>query len=444
MESEIAFGRNLLELLNGIKRRPEDASKELGTNLDDLLKIIQGEKKVDYAFINNICDKYPLNPRDFFSINDNTKKGISFTSLGDSLKSSRVIQRDGIDYYEYRDTATSSICALKPEWIKELVILKENDPESALIKWNRGHLLHQFTYFVGPVNFHFIDTSGNKRLEQMNTGDSMYISPFIPHSFTTRKEGQGHILALTFGSSLEGDPRHELNAIGFDLSKNFCLGSKGSKKNSGNLIQYFMNASSATPSFISEQADIQKERLKALTQGLSEPNPKEISDIAKVLNISTRDLMVPDIVDETVVIKTVNNTKKWSYPENKNLYSFRALAQPIGIPDCKGFEIDVQNESSENYFDFSVGNHTYLFNIGDTPLDIIWEFEDEKNKLRLESSDSIYLKPFLPHSIIGRGKLLNFRISSRITPEVINEISNIGKESFHRLFFSNIKQWFKQ
>jgi hypothetical protein len=29
--------------------------------------------------------------------------------------------------------------------------------------------------------------NNEKKLEEMNTGDSMYISPYTPHSFTTRK-----------------------------------------------------------------------------------------------------------------------------------------------------------------------------------------------------------------------------------------------------------------
>jgi hypothetical protein len=32
-----------------------------------------------------------------------------------------------------------------------------------------------------------------KKLEEMNTGDSMYISPYTPHSFTTRKNKEGRI-----------------------------------------------------------------------------------------------------------------------------------------------------------------------------------------------------------------------------------------------------------
>ena len=36
------------------------------------------------------------------------------------------------------------------------------------------------------VNFYFIE-AGVKKVEVMNTGDSMYISPYIPHSFATRK-----------------------------------------------------------------------------------------------------------------------------------------------------------------------------------------------------------------------------------------------------------------
>ena len=39
----------------------------------------------------------------------------------------------------------------------------------------------------GTGNNYYIDKNGTKKLEEMNTGDSMYISPYTPHSFTTRK-----------------------------------------------------------------------------------------------------------------------------------------------------------------------------------------------------------------------------------------------------------------
>ena len=56
----------------------------------------------------------------------------------------------------------------------------------------------------------------------MNTGDSMYISPYVKHSFTTRSNKlniNGKILALTFADVLNNNSLNEVSAIGFDKIK---------------------------------------------------------------------------------------------------------------------------------------------------------------------------------------------------------------------------------
>ena len=46
-----------------------------------------------------------------------------------------------------------------------------------------------------------------KKVARMTTGDSMYISPYVPHTFTTRKNKEnilGSILALTYTDKIDG------------------------------------------------------------------------------------------------------------------------------------------------------------------------------------------------------------------------------------------------
>ena len=87
----------------------------------------------------------------------------------------------------------SKISPFRPEWIQELVTVNNNKPNNPEAKFNNGHFLHQFTYFIGPVNFYYIENN-KKKVAKMNTGDSMYISPYIPHTFTTRKNKEGILL----------------------------------------------------------------------------------------------------------------------------------------------------------------------------------------------------------------------------------------------------------
>ena len=58
--------------------------------------------------------------------------------------------------------------------------------------------MHQTTFFIGPVNFYW-ETGGKRYCAEMNTGDSNYITPFVPHSFASRDPEQpGLIIAVTF------------------------------------------------------------------------------------------------------------------------------------------------------------------------------------------------------------------------------------------------------
>ena len=74
-----------------------------------------------------------------------------------------------------------------PEWISQIRVVKDSDPQNPDVVYNHGHFLHQINLFVGPVNFYY-EINGRKYCEEMNTGDSSYISPYIRHSFTSRDE----------------------------------------------------------------------------------------------------------------------------------------------------------------------------------------------------------------------------------------------------------------
>ena len=87
-----------------------------------------------------------------------------------SNNSQRIMSRGGNPYYLYKDTIMSKLSPFRPELITELMIVKDNKPENPLVKFNNGHFLHQFTYFIGPVNFYYIKNN-KKIVAKMNTGD---------------------------------------------------------------------------------------------------------------------------------------------------------------------------------------------------------------------------------------------------------------------------------
>ena len=90
----------------------------------------------------------------------------------------------------------------KPEWIQPIRVVKNNSSDNPDVAYNKGHFLHQCTFFIGEVNFYW-EIKGIKHCVEMNTGDSNYITPFIPHSFASRNENKlGIIIAVTFGSEV--------------------------------------------------------------------------------------------------------------------------------------------------------------------------------------------------------------------------------------------------
>ena len=121
------------------------------------------------------------------------------------------MQRGGKNYYEYRDTVMDRDAPFRPEWIRLLAFVKTNSPKEKTLQWNRGHLLHQLTYFVGEVNFYYIDKNKKKRTAIMNTGDSMYIAPYVPHTFASRNPNcEGYIVAITFSDKITPNIQNEI------------------------------------------------------------------------------------------------------------------------------------------------------------------------------------------------------------------------------------------
>ena len=70
--------------------------------------------------------------------------------------------RGGSPYYLYKDTVMSKISPFRPEWIQQLKVVEDLNPENNKVKFNNGHFLHQFTYFIGPVNFYYMDGKQKK------------------------------------------------------------------------------------------------------------------------------------------------------------------------------------------------------------------------------------------------------------------------------------------
>jgi (S)-2-hydroxypropylphosphonic acid epoxidase len=102
--------------------------------------------------------------------------------------------REGVDYYVYRClTRTRTVPSLVPLVVDVLV----DDPEQA--KSNHGHTGHEFIYVLeGEIHLKW-GPLGRQREAVLETGASLYLQPYVPHSFTAAKgTGGAKLLAVNF------------------------------------------------------------------------------------------------------------------------------------------------------------------------------------------------------------------------------------------------------
>lgn len=439
---QIRSGNNFLGILNDIKRRPEDAADELGISIDEINLIISGRKKISPELIQKAVEIWPVNERDFYIIFDDCPLGVLIMSTDESKKTSRIMERAGKPYYEYRDTAMSKTAPFRPEWILELCKVKDNDPNNPEVQWNNGHFMHQFTYFIGRVNFYFKGDDGKKHVAAMNTGDSMYITPFTPHTFTTREGAleNGLILALTYGGKLTGDVQQEISSLPTNLGTNYALDFTTKEHASTSIIRYYYEISNISMDEFEKRTNISKNILRNYLTNHLVPPSDDLKKIAKALNVNCRDLMPNDVIESKVIVKKHNECKHWMFPDNSTNYEFFELASTTALPHSKAFEIIV-NESDDENLDLNVGLHEYVYNIGNTTLSISWEYEGKTFKKSLKPGDSAYVKPFVAHNFRGNGRILILRIGGKVVGDSQRELSLVGKENAKRAI-SETMEWF--
>ena len=437
----IKSGQNFLGILNDVKRRPEDAARELKVPLDEINSILSGKKELSADIIEKATKIWPVNARDFYIIHDDCPQGIKIMRSEESKQSSRIMERAGYPYYEYRDTAMSKTAPFRPEWIMELCSVDDDDPKNKLIQWNNGHFLHQFTYFIGEVNFYYIDSDGGKKVALMNTGDSMYITPFISHSFTSRNGAKqpGLILALTYGSKITGDIQQELSTLS-NLGQEFALDFSTIEKATSVLIKYFREISSLSLDEISKRTDIPADKIIEFESGKTMPSNIDLQNIAKALTANLRDLLPNDKSENKVIVKHHDEGKKWFYPNQTSAYEFIELANTTTLPYSKSFEIKINN-TDKNELDLKVGLHQYAYNISNNTITINWALDGQSFSEKIHPNDSLYIKPFVEHNFRGEGKLLVLRIGGKIVGDSQRELSFVGKENTKRAI-SETMQWF--
>ena len=438
----VRFGNYFLGILNDLKRRPVDAAEELNISLEDIMSIIEGRKEISPEIITRAAKIWPVNLRDFYLIKDDCPNGVKIMRAEESAKSSRVMERGGTPYYEYRDTAMSGVSLFRPEWIEELHVVDDNDPDNPTVKWNNGHFMHQFTYFIGDVNYYYRGPDGQKKVVVMNTGDSVYGTPFRPHSFATRKNAKqnGLILALTYGNQLAGDTQQELSAIGEELGMSYWLDFSSRKKAFGSILNFHRKCASLSFEEITKRTGIVKDKLIQFENGLETPSYETIITLAKAMNVNSRDLLPPDAIEDKVIVQYYKESPSWYYPESIKAYKIVELCHTKNLPFSKAFEFSIL-KNNDDKFDLQVGLHQYIYNVGNENVQLNWQIKNSVKHDKLKPGDSAFIKPNVPHNFRGGGKLMVLRIAGRMAGDAQRELSYLEQNDANRAI-SETSMWF--
>ena len=450
-----AIGSRIMCELNDLKRTPESAAKELNVPIKELHKIIKGFSTEEQAFqlINRMGQIYPIDHTQMYLLKDDTSNGARFMTAEKSLAASRIYNRldrngDLTPYYDYRDTAMSRLALFKPELIYQLRFVDNNDPNNPDMVLNKGHNMHQYGLFVGPVNFYYEDLSGVAHCTEMNTGDSNYITPFLKHSFANRSKNEdAFIIACTSGCETSRAQR-ELYALGEDALKNYVLNFRDKNQATLQLIKQHMNndmVSMDNMKMLLKEMGSDIDILEIFTAN-REVRFEEYEDIANVLNVEIGDIMMPKYKpEEDCVLKYISNNKSHSFPnEEIKLYDIHTLARTSKMPLLRGSIVDVISNKPDLTHPIQRSLHSYMFNFSDSPIDLLWEYDHEIFSNIVNPGDSLYLKPFIKYAFgnpsMESARMLVIGISGAVGLQTQRELSTLTNPS---RVINELEPWFE-
>jgi hypothetical protein len=449
-----ALGARVLSEANDLKRTPEALASDLGYDIETVRSVISGNApvKTTRQLLEDMTKHYPVSFSDLWIEPDDTNHGVLIVRAAESDRSSRVFDRKDRNgkekpYYDYRDTAMSRTAPFKPEWIQPLRHVSDADPNNADVAFNKGHLMHQMTFFIGEVNFYW-ELDGQRYCAEMNTCDSNYITPFVPHSFTSRDpENLGLIIAVTYAGrvrmALDEFSRMDVETVG-ELA--------GDLREPLSAFRAVLKRQLATESLTHDQlaklltdAGLETSRAEKVSHGEEIPNGDETDCLAKILNVVPSDLTVAPLTkQQEVVLCHANHAEARLFPEsNQPAYRLNQLARTAHQPQLKGFEVTVLDDLPLNESAMRHGLHEYVYNYGTVPVTIKWDSDRIET---LGPGDSVYVRPMVSHAF-GRiadadeGHLFIVRVPGRLGEEEITEFSAFASAARARVTGETTK-WF--
>lgn len=447
------FGRRqgslLLRVAGDIKRNPDFLAAEIGMPPEMVNSVLKGRapKEAVNRVIEEMVEKYPVSRLGLEVVRDDTDEGAIIQSNTEAAKTSRVFKRTNgkgelTDYYEYRDAAMSDLGPFRPEWIREIREVTSKDGDDPEIAYNKGHFLHQLTLYVGEVNLHWKDDSG-AHTAFMNTGDSNYGTPYVPHSFTTRDpEKKAYIMAVTFGGKLEGAVQRELSVLPPQGVTDTLVDLSTKETAFSGLLRMKTKDSLMTSDVLIRLTGFEKKRMESLFRGTSVPTMEELEVMAGSLGVNVRDLYPPEaMAQKQVVMERHDIEKAWEYPtKDSPHYLINKLAGSPKVAETKGFTISTNSHSKiidATNLDLSTPMHTFGYNYGDESAILYWEGSSQVRQSLVEPGASFYLKPLVSHALRqvenNPANLMLVRMGGGLSGDSYFELSSLPREQMERL-----------
>jgi hypothetical protein len=196
--------------LNQIKHTAESFATIYDLEISNLNNFLSGSASNPQPILNALTSHPGVDVRTLLDINSVSKfkdklsriPKVVTMSGDESRKTARVFRRgpskeSKTPFYRYFDTATTPTSPFRPELIEQLM-LTDGSSDIHRSYFNHGHFEDQLTLYLGDINLHWLDNSSGQRVFTANQFATSYKLPFIPHTFTSRTEHCGRILAVTY------------------------------------------------------------------------------------------------------------------------------------------------------------------------------------------------------------------------------------------------------
>ena len=197
-------------LLNQIKHTAESFALIYDLEIVNLHNFLAGSVCDPQPILNALLSHPGVDVRTLLNIDSVPKFKDKFSenhdvvtmSGDDSRKTARTFNRgpskeSKTPFYRYFDTATTPTSPFRPELIEPLMFA-DGSSEIHRGYFNHGHFEDQITLFLGDVNLHWLNNSSEQLIFTATQFASSYKLPFIPHTFTSRPDIGGRILAVTY------------------------------------------------------------------------------------------------------------------------------------------------------------------------------------------------------------------------------------------------------